>query len=230
MTFPTSGLVDNQVHKEGNRSFVWDDTLEVWDQAPEAPETISILGAGKGLDDVTLGTGTLGSSVVFPAGHVIQKVILAQDFGNSVPDIGGNVGSFTDTGVAGSFTTKMSSADSMLFFNLFSGSGYLQLSTAFGYTTLALTTASNTTYAEANDTLGDQTHKAKVTAVANRAQPDSWVWMYKVGTRIPSGLASYTAGQTLYARIFYMSSNTGSYHRIVVADNDYLFTVEEVQI
>jgi len=69
MAFPTSGLVDNQVHKEGNRSFVYDSTLLVWDQAPEAPETISILGASTGLDDVTL-----GSSVVFPAGHVVQVV------------------------------------------------------------------------------------------------------------------------------------------------------------
>ena len=69
MTFPTSGLVDNQVHTENNRSFVYDSTLLVWDQAPEAPETISILGGGKGLDDVTL-----GSSVVFPGEHIIQVV------------------------------------------------------------------------------------------------------------------------------------------------------------
>jgi len=68
MAFPTSGLVDNQVHKEGNRSYVYDSTLTVWNQLRDAPDTISILGAGKGLDDVTL-----GSSVEFPDGHWLQS-------------------------------------------------------------------------------------------------------------------------------------------------------------
>ena len=75
MPFPASPS-DNDVHKENNRSFVWDNTLEVWDQLRDAPDTISILGSDKGLDNVTLGssvTGTLGSSVVFPAGHIIRS-------------------------------------------------------------------------------------------------------------------------------------------------------------
>ena len=35
MAFPTSGLSNNQVHKEGNRAFVYDSTLGVWDQVRE---------------------------------------------------------------------------------------------------------------------------------------------------------------------------------------------------
>ena len=165
-----------------------------------------------------------GSSV--PAGTVIQKIIIDADHGNSVPTIGGNATSMTNTGIAGSFTTKMSSADSMLFFHLSSGGSQLEVRGVGnpGTTALALTTASNTTYAEANDTLGDQTHKGEAQAAIT-----SWNWMYKVGTRVPSGLTAYTAGQELFARIFYHCVGTYSWH-IVNDDNEYQFTVEEVKI
>ena len=36
MAFPTSGLVNNLVHKEGNRSFVYDSATGVWDRVREA--------------------------------------------------------------------------------------------------------------------------------------------------------------------------------------------------
>ena len=174
---------------------------------------------------VTLDNVALGSSAVFPAGHVLQKVIIAQDYGNDVPNIGGNATVMTDTGIAGSFVTKMSSANSMLFFHLSSGGSYLESGAARpGTTALALTTASNTTYAEANDTLGDQTNKGEAQAAIT-----AWVWMYKVGTRVPSGLTAYTAGQTLYARIFYHCIATYSWH-LVNDDNEYQLTVEEVKI
>ena len=35
MAFPASPS-NNDVHKEGNRAFVWDSTLGVWDQVREA--------------------------------------------------------------------------------------------------------------------------------------------------------------------------------------------------
>ena len=39
MAFPTSGLTNNQVHKEGNRAFVYDSALGVWDQVRETDRT-----------------------------------------------------------------------------------------------------------------------------------------------------------------------------------------------
>jgi len=83
MPFPTSGLVNNQVHTESgqNRSWVYDSTLTVWNQLREAPDTISLLEGDKVIDNVTL-----GSSVVFPAGHVLQvqqTVLTAVDSVNS---------------------------------------------------------------------------------------------------------------------------------------------------
>ena len=107
MTFPTSGLVDNQVHKEGNRSFVYDSTLLVWDQVPEAPETISILGAGKVLDDVVL-----GGSVEIPAiGAKIVKA-WAHFEGDGTPTLTSNlnVSSVVSGGSAGRYLVSFSPA------------------------------------------------------------------------------------------------------------------------
>jgi len=41
MAFPTSGLVNNLVHKEGNRSFVFDSATSVWDRVREADSSNS---------------------------------------------------------------------------------------------------------------------------------------------------------------------------------------------
>ena len=59
MAFPTSPS-NNQVHKEGNRAFVYDSTLDVWDQVRETDRT-----------ENKILSGELGSRVTFPAGHVI---------------------------------------------------------------------------------------------------------------------------------------------------------------
>ena len=56
MAFPTTSLANNQVHKEGNRAWVYDSTAGVWDQVTEVDTPPNPLHAG----------------VTFPAGHVIQ--------------------------------------------------------------------------------------------------------------------------------------------------------------
>jgi hypothetical protein len=68
MAFPTSPS-DNQVYKIGNRRWVYDSTLGVWDKVAANDTNIS--------DQTgTLGSNiTLGSGVTFPAGHVIQTRI-----------------------------------------------------------------------------------------------------------------------------------------------------------
>ena len=55
MAFPASPS-NNDVHKEGTRSFVWDSTLGVWDQVRETDRS----------------AGDLNSGSKFPAGHVLQ--------------------------------------------------------------------------------------------------------------------------------------------------------------
>ena len=64
MAFPTSPS-NNQVHKEGNKSFVYDSTAGVWDQVPERPRT--------GIDsDVKEKYGSAGNHATFAGGSVIQ--------------------------------------------------------------------------------------------------------------------------------------------------------------
>jgi hypothetical protein len=63
MAFPTTSLTNNQVHKEGNRAFVYDSTLGTWDQVREEDE-------GK-KEDIIM-SGEISPNVTFPAGHVIQ--------------------------------------------------------------------------------------------------------------------------------------------------------------
>ena len=47
MAFPTSGLTNNLVHKEGNRAFVYDSALGVWDQVRETERTENKIYSGE---------------------------------------------------------------------------------------------------------------------------------------------------------------------------------------
>ena len=67
MAFPTSGLTNNLVHKEGNRAFVYDSTLGVWDQVREADSSNNEI-----LSGTIGGTTNIENTVTFPAGHVTK--------------------------------------------------------------------------------------------------------------------------------------------------------------
>ena len=83
MAFPTSSLTNNQVHKEGNRAFVYDSTLGTWDQVREADRT-----------ENKILSGEIGAGATFPADHMIfiDSFIIAG--GASGADTGA-----TDTGL-----------------------------------------------------------------------------------------------------------------------------------
>ena len=67
MAFPASPS-NNDVHKEGNRAFVYDSALGVWDQVRESDSLV--------VDFLPMRADTtvLTSSDTFPAGHVLQVV------------------------------------------------------------------------------------------------------------------------------------------------------------
>ena len=68
MPFPASPS-NNDVHKVGNRAFVYDSTLGVWDQVRETDRTENNLLSGEIGGAVT---GTIGDNVTFPSGHIVQ--------------------------------------------------------------------------------------------------------------------------------------------------------------
>ena len=95
MAFPTSGLTNNLIHKEGNRAFVYDSTLGVWDQVRET--TPPILGE--------INDGIIAGGVTFPDGHVVQS----QHWTNS--NLSGVDGAYYSPGRAGrTFNNPMASA------------------------------------------------------------------------------------------------------------------------
>ena len=73
MAFPASPS-NNQVHKEGNRAFVYDSALGTWDQVRETDSTDDkILRGDIGVVTGTIGsTVTLESGVTFPAGMAVN--------------------------------------------------------------------------------------------------------------------------------------------------------------
>ena len=69
MAFPTSGLSNNQVHKEGNRTFVYDSALGVWDQVRETDRTENKIFSGNL-------TGVSGEFPVRSIGGIRQALVL----------------------------------------------------------------------------------------------------------------------------------------------------------
>ena len=82
MAFPTSGLSNNQVHKEGNRSFVYDSALGVWDQVRETDNKIHDPSVAHSENKITQGVLS-NTGLVFPAGHIIQTVATRTTPGNA---------------------------------------------------------------------------------------------------------------------------------------------------
>ena len=67
MAFPTSPS-NNQVHKEGNRAFVYDSALGTWDQVRETnSDSVSSLFHGT---QNKMWSGEIDNEVTFPSGHV----------------------------------------------------------------------------------------------------------------------------------------------------------------
>ena len=100
MAFPASPS-NNQVHKEGNRAFVYDSTLGVWDQVQETDRLSAEAGGGV-LGTVfggTLGSGTtIGAGVTFPAGHVVQTVqTLYRDIVSFTAETAGGMSNYGDS-------------------------------------------------------------------------------------------------------------------------------------
>ena len=105
MAFPTSPS-NNQIHKEGNRVFVYDSALGSWDQVRDTAD----LGTGLRESMGTVVGGTLSSGVTFPAGHVIQT---ATDYWQ--PPSQWSPGTATATPLSISFTPISSSSKLHLF-------------------------------------------------------------------------------------------------------------------
>ena len=146
-------------------------------------------------------SGTIGTNATFPAGMIIKKSLI--NYGETSSGIYTSSTSFTDTGVGGSFTVKNASTSSYLKFTLYQGMTHVVNGTTYGETDFCLTTSNNTSYSSNNSLYGSLTYRNYTQYVGG-----SWYGrystgaIYRVGVRATTNLTSYSAGDTLYIRIF----------------------------
>ena len=183
-------------------------------------------------------TGEIGSVVTgspnlnlvnatFPSGMTIKRTLLYFDQPSSHINVAGT--SFVDTGIAGSFTVKNSSANSYLVFHFQSGMSHLNNVSGGGFNAMTLKSSSSTTHSTDDDLLGSQVSSWYATN-AIPTMPQHIMGYFKAGTNVTTNLSSYSAGDTLYARIF-MKSNSASYAYFFVHSNvSIIYYVDEVQI
>tara|TARA_R100000664_G_C2747449_1_gene134963 strand:- start:811 stop:1680 length:870 start_codon:yes stop_codon:yes gene_type:complete len=170
---------------------------------------------------------TLGSNAVFPTGHIIKSGLLL--YHNSSSDILTNLTTFTNTGLAGTLTTLKSSSDSRL--EIFVKCGYSahEISNN-GQATLTLGSASDTSYDADDDIInssvtGQRNYSNNVSGSLNFVNNPTYIFHYNTSqtspvNAFPVNLTSYSAGQTLYWRIFLKSG--GSNRFFIYASNTFL--------
>ena len=173
-------------------------------------------------------TVTLGSNATFPAGMIIKKSLITYaEMGASAIET--NSTSYTDTGVGGSFTVKTDSSSSYLKFIVEQGMSQVNAANITGETDFCLTASNNTSHSDGNSLYGSLSYK-------NYTRYGGGAWygrysssaIFNVGTRVTTNLTSYSAGDTLYIRIFIKSGNGTYYHTFAHAHSHYMLTVEEI--
>lgn len=180
------------------------------------------------IDGGTIENATLASSVVFPAGHLIKTTTLAHVKSAPSHILANNSSVIQDSGIAGSFTTLMSSSDSFLEFEFYSSMAYVNNSASVCVTHFLLSSSDSTTYSSSNSIHGTYPHyyEPKVSGIFT---PVYFKSTYRAGVQTPSGLSSYSAEQTLYFRIF-IYSNDGNIFIIVHQNSEYFVRVREYVI
>ena len=193
-------------------------------QTPNA----SLTGMTGEIGSVVTGNPNLNlGNATFPSGMIIKRTIIYFDQPSSHINVAGT--SFVDTGIAGSFTVKNSSANSYLVFHFQSGMSHLNNVSGGGFNAMTLKSSSSTTHSTDDDLLGSQVSSWYATN-AIPTMPQHIMGYFKAGTNVTTNLSSYSAGDTLYARIF-MKSNSASYAYFFIHSNvSIIYYVDEVQI
>jgi hypothetical protein len=230
MPFPTSGLVNNQVHTESgqNRSWVYDSTLTVWNQLREAPDTISLLGGDKVIDNVTLG------STVFPAGHVVKTSFN----GGDTDPVNTTSTTFIDTALEIGHTTALSSTDSYLIFEFYTpASGPSGANVEMGVD-VTMRTIGGTESGADTYTVGDSIATGAFEAAAIRYSTGALGLVIPLfsklfcgevtGMEMPASKTTWLAGDTLYFRMFIKTAGSSVPFYFIQGTSMYSLSITEV--
>ena len=223
MAFPTTSLVNNQVHKEGNRSWVYNQTAGAWDQVREADNS-----------KVDMQHGTIGAGVEFPNGHPVGMAM----HGSAAPSIAVIQTTslyLVDSGLEVSYKTKLSSDKSFLMFDFFTSMCYMNSHGKWCNIDVTLRNADNIA--------AERTYDANFSILKDVQYPIYWYMhssnfyqplsvKYFVGTglgqRMPVSLSSYGADETLYFRIFFHTQSGGNF-TLAHSSSVYNLTVTEIK-
>ena len=178
-----------------------------------------------GLGTVT--SGTLGSGVTYPAGHIVKQSVNVSANSGHVTASSSN---FTDTGIEVAHTALLSSTDSYIQIDWYSGMmEYAGISGTEVKGDITMRAVSNSTYTAA-DSLCDGSHSSYIYHTsANFYMPWSMKFFagLETGMAVPASKTTWSAGDTLYFRLFgKISSGTC---RFVHTGSMYSLTAQEVK-
>ena len=215
MAFTTSGLSNNQVHKEGNRAFVYDSALGTWDQIRETDRT-----------ENKLLSGEIGVGVKFPPGHVINYWSQSRSSGTAVIhhtltaaftkiDFGGTFDIF---GVTATQNNKLRMTMANMNWHANDDNTY---ATSLMVTTDGVTGASGNILGHWSGYMND---------AGSRYLPLTFVWEYTVPASFTNKTLSVVTRKQTGAPGGSWSWNTSQNANHTGALSTVLFTVEEIQV
>ena len=171
-------------------------------------------GTANNLGTVTAGTisgGTLGSSVVFPAGHIITHSTYYSQNASSYYETSN--ASYTDMGLEINITPKFSSADSFIVVNFCAGLS--QNEAANGVACINYSTSSGVTTESSSTQIIASSYGIYIGAVHN--------------TSIQLLHQNYSANTAQYYRIFLKSNSSGNNVRLIHQNAAFSFYAYEVK-
>jgi hypothetical protein len=162
-------------------------------------------------NNVNLTGGTIGSGVVFPAGHMITHSTFYNEIASVYYETTSN--SYTDMGLEISITPKNSSSDSVIVVNFYAGLSQNEASD--GVATINYSTSSGVTTESSSTQLITSSYQIYVGALHN-----SSVQMLH---------QNYSANTTQYYRIFLKSNSSGNNVRLIHQSSVFSFYAYEVK-
>ena len=199
-------------------------------------DSFGVLGSGVtgGSGLTALGTVTAGNishaDIVYPTGHVIGQAVQQTQAGSN---IGNNNSTYTDIGLELSYVTKRANTQSYLIIDFHTSMSYVQ-STGTRQMDITMRTVSDTDY-EVDEIISGTSGSYRALFLNTNSGESYTPFSFRLfcgtaggGMRMPTTKSSWSAGDTLYFRLFSKSS-TGNFY-VVHNDGVATFTITEVLI
>jgi len=191
---------------------------------------VNSTGAKSGIIGTTVGTPVTDlSTATFPAGHVVKQSFIGDEISGAV-DTDSTV--FTSTGIEVSHVTAMSSADSYLVTEFYSGMTYINQQGRDGMVDITMKDASSSTYTSSDSLTagGYSTAYIYIQSGGTHYLPFYMKIYCGLVTQMgmPSSKSSWAVGDTLYFRLFFKINNSDSRFWIAYINNTWNFSVKEV--